>query len=238
MRCALCHDEATLRNSHIIPEFLYLSLYDDKHRLHQISADPDRPNRLLQKGLREPLLCEPCEQRLSVSERYASMFLNGGVDISIRQNGDRLHLSNIDYKRLKLFQLSVLWRASVTSLPAFSQVNLGPHSEKIRRMLANDDPGCAHEYGCIMFVLMHQQDVLPDLIVSPSRTRLAGHNAYRFVCGGLVFVYVVSSLRPPGFLSEHFLQDSGTAIVKLQRAEELGFLADFIAEMQQHGKLA
>lgn len=237
MRCALCHAEATLRNSHIIPEFLYRTLYDDKHRFHQISADRDRPNRLLQKGLRAPLLCDTCELRFSVYERYASMFLNGGVGVSVRQDGDRLHLANLDYKKLKLFQLSVLWRASVASLPAFSQVSLGPHAKQIWKMLANDDPGGTHEYGCLMFVLMHQQDVLPDLIVSPTRARLDGHRVYRFVFGGLLFVYVVSSLRPPGYLSEHFLQESGNAIVKLQQVKELGFLADSIAGMQRHGKL-
>lgn len=238
MRCALCHNEATLRNSHIIPEFLYRTLYDAKHRFHQISAAPDRPNQLLQKGLREPLLCESCEQRLSVCERYASMFLNGGVGITVRQNGNRLHLSNLDYKRLKLFQLSILWRAGVASSPAFSQVRLGPHAERIRRMLATDDPGSTNAYGCIMFTLMHEQDILPDLIVAPSPARLDGHKAYRFVFGGLVFVYIVSSTRPPTYLVEHFLQESGTAIVKMQQTKELGFLADSIAKMQRHGKLS
>ena len=84
MTCALCLGEAPLRNSHVIPEFLYRSLYDEKHRLHQVSADPAQPNIYLQKGLREPLLCELCEQRFSVSERYASMLLNGGVGVSVR----------------------------------------------------------------------------------------------------------------------------------------------------------
>lgn len=236
MTCALCLGEAPLRNSHVIPEFLYRSLYDEKHRLHQVSADPAQPNIYLQKGLREPLLCELCEQKFSVSERYASMLLNGGVGVSVRRQGNRLHLTEIDYKKLKLFQLSILWRAGISSLSAFSQVNLGTHGERVRRMLATDDPGSTASYGCITFMLMQETDLLRDLIVPPTWARLAGQKAYRFVFGGLVFVYVVSSTPPPKFVSEHFLQEGGTAIVKLQQVQELGFLVDTVAKMHQLGK--
>ncbi len=215
-----------------------MTLYDDKHRFHQISTDSECQNGLLQKGLREHLLCDACEQKLSVSEGYACKFLNGGISLSVRQNGDRLFLSNLDYKKLKLFQLSVLWRASVASLPAFSQVRLGPHEEMVRRMLVSDDPGATDKYGCIMFALMHDHNVLPDLIVAPSYARLNGHRAYRFIFGGLVFLYVVSSIRPHKFIVEHFLQDSGMAIVKKQQAKELGFLTNSISRIRELGRLA
>ena len=225
-----------MRNSHIIPEFLYRSLYDSKHRFHQLSVNPAEQNIFLQKGLREPLLCEKCEQRLSVVERYASMFLNGGVGVDVRQEGNRLYLSNLDYKKLKIFQLSVLWRASVTSLPAFSQVSLGPHEERLRQMIDAENPGSTDAYGCMIFILMHEHEVLQDILVPPTWSRLAGHMAYRFVFGGLIFVFVVSKHSPPKFIVDHFLQESGTAIVKLQQVHELGFLVETVAEMHRHGK--
>lgn len=192
----------------------------------------------MQKGLREPLLCEKCEQRLSVYERYASMFLNGGVGITVQQQGDRLYLTGLDYNKLKLFQLSILWRAGISSLRSFSQVKLGPHAERIRKMLHNDDPGVEAVYGCLMFVLMHESEVMPDIIVPPTFARLGSQMAYRFVFGGLVFLYVVSSTPPPKFVAEHFLQELGTAIVKLQQVGELGFLVDSVANMQRMGKLS
>jgi hypothetical protein len=37
MPCALCLQEVELRRSHIIPKFLYETLYDDKHRLQVLS---------------------------------------------------------------------------------------------------------------------------------------------------------------------------------------------------------
>lgn len=236
-KCALCLQQAELRNSHIIPEFLYAALYDEKHRFHQISSDPDKRNSYQQKGLREPLLCDACEQRLSVNERYASLFLNGGIGIGIRQEGDRLYLSNLDYPKLKLFQLSILWRAGVSSLPAFSQVNLGPHAEWIRTMLVNGDPGCTSDYGCLMFALMLHQDQVQGLIVQPTWARLAGVRAYRFVFGGLIFVYVVSSSAPPAVLRSHFLKTDGTSVVKLEQLQNLSFLMKTLNNMLRLGKL-
>lgn len=234
--CALCLRRVELCNSHIIPEFLYRALYDDKHRFHEISVKPDKRNALQQKGIREKLLCDACEQRLSGHERYASQFLNGGVGIGIRRDGNRLYLSNLDYTHLKLFQMSILWRAGVSALPAFSQVDLGPHSERMRAMLLAGDPGRSDDYGCIMFSLMMGADQVQGLIVQPTWARLAGARAYRFVFGGLIFVYVVSSTRPPMVLRPHFLSSDGTAIVKFEQLQNLGFLMGTLNNMVKLGK--
>src|SRR5512135_3883800 len=235
MPCALCKADAPLKNSHIIPEFLYRSLYDDKHRFHQISIEPERVNLYLQKGLREPLLCGQCEQRVSVWERHMSLVLAGGIGIGVRRVDNRLFLSQLDYKTLKLFQLSILWRASVSTLPAFAQVILGPHEERIRIRLLNEDPGITSSYGCITFILMHQDELLQGMIVAPTWARLLEQKAYRFVFGGLVFVYIVSSSKTSNVVSKHFLQQNGTAIVKLQQIHELRFLVDTVAKMHRLG---
>ena len=235
--CALCTRSLPLRNSHIISEFLYKTLYDSKHRFHQISATPEKLNELLQKGLREPLLCDGCEQRLANFERYASMVLNGGAGIGIQQWEEDVLLSGLDYKKLKLFQLSILWRAGVSSSQAFSQVSLGPHADQLRVMLDSENPGPSHAYGCLMFTLKHDGQVAQDLIVPPTWTRLAGHFAYRFVFGGMVWVFVVSKHPPREFISANFLQEDGTCIVRLQDIQELTFLVKTVAKMRRLGKL-
>lgn len=235
MKCALCLNAGKLCGSHIIPEFLYRTLYDKKHRFHQISADPGKNSTYLQRGIRQFLLCESCEQRFSVYERYASQFLNGGVGIGIQQHEDRLYLSHLDYANLKLFQLSILWRAGVSTLPAFSQVTLGAHEDRIRTMLLHNDPGRSDDYGCLMFALMLDQDHVQGLIVQPTWARLAGAKAYRFVFGGLIFVYVVSSTPPP-LLSPYYLQSNGMAVVKLEELRNLEFLMRALTNMARLGK--
>jgi hypothetical protein len=212
-------------------------LYDDKHRFHQLSTNPESKNRLLQKGLRERLLCIGCEQRLSVLERYVSLVLNGGVELTHRREDKRLHLGGLDYAKFKLFQLSVLWRASVSSLAMFSQVSLGAHEERIREMLLSEDPGPPECYGCLMFVLLQEEQLVQDIIVQPTWARLIGHYSYRFVFGGMVWLYVVSSHALPRYVSESFPQPNGACIVRLQSMDELTFLTKTVSVLHQIGKL-
>ena len=222
MNCRLCTREVAIVASHIIPEFLYQALYDGKHRFIQISVAESEGDRFKQKGLREPLLCEPCEQRISVYEDYLRRLLRGGVSFAMTPDGQHLRLSDLDYPRLKLFQLSVLWRAGISSLDPFAEVKLGPHEEPIRRMLLSNDPGQVADYGCIMSVLQNDGQMLEGLMVPPTRARLAGQKAYRFVFGGLVFVYPVASAPPPQFVVEAFAQPDGTALVRRQEIKEMG----------------
>ena len=86
-RCALCQKESELKRSHIIPEFLYKAMYDDKHSFHVLSSVPELPDSMVQKGLRELLLCGDCETHISCFERYARGVLSGGVPLDYKKEG-------------------------------------------------------------------------------------------------------------------------------------------------------
>ena len=237
MKCALCQRERPVRRSHIVPEFLYLGLYDEKHRFEQISAAPDEPNKTLQKGLRERLLCDDCEGLFAKWERYVSRVLRGGEPVSVVRDGDRLRLAELDYHSFKLLQMSILWRAGVSKLTAFAQVELGAHEEHLRKMLLDSNPGSADQYGCLMFMVVHEGAVLDGLLVPPTWAQLLQHKVYRFVFGGLAFLYVVAAEAIQPFISDHFLQPDGTAIVKLQQLQDMKYLVNAIAEIRSLGKL-
>ena len=113
--CKLCGKVDKLRNSHIIPEFLFKPLYDSKHRFHVLSTVLDSPNRYEQKGIREKLLCQSCETLLSKHEGYARTVLFGGTEISVRKEDGNYIIGDIDYKKFKLFQISILWRAGISN---------------------------------------------------------------------------------------------------------------------------
>lgn len=237
MKCALCLYERPIRQSHIVPEFLYLGLYDEKHRFEKISADPNESNRTLQKGLRESLLCDECEGLFAKWERYASMVFRGGTPIAVKQSENHLFLSGLDYHSFKLFQMSILWRAGVSTLPAFAQVKLGPHAERLRIMLLGSDSGRPDQYGCLLFMVMHERELVQGLVVPPTWARLVQHKVYRFVFGGLAFLYVVTSGTIQRFISEHFIQPTGTAIVRLQQIQEMKYLVNAFTEFSNLGKL-
>lgn len=236
MNCALCLQKKPLRNSHIISEFLYESLYDNKNRFHMLSNVPGQRNEILQKGLREKLLCDDCEQKLGKHEDYASRVLAGRSQIRPKTSGAVTLLEGFDYTAFKLFQMSTLWRCGVSRQAAFKQVNLGAHSERLRQMLLADDPGEPWRYGSLLFTVHLDGEKIDDLMVEPSWSKLDSHRVYRFVFGGMVWITFASSHAPNRFISENFLQRDGTYRMRAQKIKEMTFLMNSIEKIKEHGK--
>ena len=118
--CALCKKTADLQNSHIIPEFFYKLVYDKQpKRFRVMSANPAEPDRFEQKGLREYLLCRDCEQKLNRWETYAKTAFVDGRGIGVVHQADAVVFHKLEYKTFKLFQLSLLWRMSVSTFGLF-----------------------------------------------------------------------------------------------------------------------
>jgi len=237
MICALCLQPRALRRSHIIPEFMYNALYDDKHRFWCVSAEVDSRNELKQKGEREELLCDQCEGRFARHERYASLVHNGGIPLDAKREGSLIILDGINYTTYKLFQLSVLWRASVSRLPLFERVDLGPHEEILRRQLLNDDAGKPTRYGCVMFGLTMTPGETPALIMQPTRVRSSGINTYKFVFGGIVWNFFVDK-QELGYPFNHImLSESGKLVLQIRAVHEMEDLRKFLKIAGSRGKL-
>lgn len=184
------------------------------------------------------MLCKNCEQRLSVVEQYVNNMINGGALLEINSQQKYLQISKIDYNKLKIFQLSILWRAGVSRLEPFSTVELGPHEHQLRKMILLNKPGAASEYGCIMGILMKHGKIMTDLIVPPTRGRIGDHTAYRFIFGGLIFTHIVSSHLPSNLITDSFAQTDGSVTVELQEINEFDHLVDAIMKMKILGKLS
>ena len=245
-KCQLCHADADLRNSHIIPEWCYKPLYDENpRRLHELSTDASTPNKAFrQKGLREQLLCASCEQHFGVFENYARKVIYGGVPIEIDQSHGVLNLKGLDYRLLKAFQLSILWRSSVTRLPFFAQVSLGPHEERIRQRLLSGDVGCWLDYPCAMASIVTSTGqprdkigVVDGAILNPDRSKIEGHHCYRFVFTGVVWVFIVSSHTASFPFKESFLTEQGELSVPLKKVEETELFTGLARRLSQAGKL-
>jgi hypothetical protein len=209
-KCRLCLREGNLSNSHVIPEFLYLPMYDEKHRLLQIPADSSRSLVWQQKGLREHMLCALCENQLSRYEDYANHLLNGGpLPVTTTENTEfHAVCENVDYRMFKLFQMSILWRAGVAASDFFRQVVLDSHGERLRAMLLADDPGQDQEYGCAMMAL-RQGDQILDMVRSPQRVEIGGNTCFRFIMGGFMWFFVGSEAPLGDELRVLFLQGNG-----------------------------
>lgn len=106
--CQLCRNDRELRNSHIVPEFLYSELYNEKNHLMAINGRGSRGWKALQQGIREPLFCESCEQHFN--EYCEKPFLAQWVvesPLPSPWNTTEPHWVTVEYNSFKLFHLSV-----------------------------------------------------------------------------------------------------------------------------------
>lgn len=223
--CKLCLKEAELRNSHIIPEFIHEQLYDSKHRAFQLSNKLEKP-RLMQKGEREQLLCMECETKLSRWENYAQKLLYDRESLPVveTKHAEYISYSRVEYSEFKLFQLSLLWRASVSTLDFFSSVKLGPHEERIRLMLMDENPGKDWEYCCSLTAIIHEGELYEGM-TSPMRLRTPdeGHIFYRFLIAGYYWSFIVSSHEKQSRFRKFCLTEQGVVPVFQEQAKDLEF---------------
>lgn len=235
--CALCKTVRPLMNSHIIPEFLYRLLYDQKGRASLLSTIPEQRNRIVQSGIKERLLCGECEIRISKWERYASLVLMGGIELEMVRCGNGFYISGIDYLKFRLFQLSIIWRAGVSRDKFFKYVRLGPHAEILRNALISEDVGSPKRYGCFMFGLRFSGKAFTDVISQPVRINSCGVKAYKFVFGGFVWVFHVSSQDMEKPYSEGILRSDGRLFFIVKDALQMLDMKDTANRLRKMNRL-
>jgi len=225
VKCRLCKKSCDLIQSHIIPEYFYDTIYDDDHKLFMIPAKQNKRIDIEQKGIRERLLCNKCDNYFSPFENYGKSLIFGGkLNTKLIENTkDYLIVEGVDYCKFKLLQLSILWRASISKHPFFSIVDLGPHEAKIREMLFAADPGKYYEYGCIMFALLDGNEIW-DMFSSPRKYYAENHRCYRFVFGGFAWNFVVSGNSNEISLKEFMLQENGRHPIIKQEVANTDFI--------------
>jgi hypothetical protein len=233
--CPLCREPGDLRRSHIIPEFFFKPIYDETHRFLETSTDPTDRVVIRQKGLREFLLCQRCETKLSAWETYGSKVIKGGLELRYEKDDAGFTVHGVDYAAFKLFGMSLLWRAGVSSLPEFSAVRLGRHQERLRLLLHAATPGRAYEYGFSMVFPAdaRAQELFSHAISPPHVARYRAHRVYRFLLRVTVWLFPVSNHMhelEDGILS---LRENGTLRVYNGGPQTMEFLRRFAGEIAE-----
>jgi len=223
-KCRLCLKESELRHSHVLPEFFYTGIYESRDA-HRALAITDESVKIIQKGLREDLLCQDCETQFSRHEKYVAELIRDIPSFTRDASGRFLYSEHVDYSSVKLFQLSLIWRCSIARNPAFTQVCLGPHEEIIRCRLLEQNPGKSFEYGCVMMAML-ETEILHKVMTSPTliKPRPFGHKAYKLRTGNLTWVFFVDSHLIEKNVQELFAQENGLLRIWLAKDEQKAIL--------------
>jgi hypothetical protein len=111
--CKLCGVRKPLRKSHVFPNFVVSWLRKTGSGYFRM---PENPNVKHQDFPKDHILCEDCEQRFSLKERYFSK----NIFYHYLKNGpEKLKYS----ASLYYFLISILWRIVVSRLDAYKKGN-------------------------------------------------------------------------------------------------------------------
>ncbi len=224
--CRLCYTHSLLRESHIIPSSI-LSLVRDKtmnNRFYKIGINTDQ---VIQDGPKEYLLCDECEQKIGHYEK----FFKEAVHLS--RHGARkfqvnriMILNNLDYTKIKLFLLSVLWRMSISSLPQFSDVSLESDEEKIRKLIHEDNPGKSQDYPIAGIVPLIDGKMEESWMCFPIVADTPDGYIYYMIIGGIL--YLIAMTQHDQYFTKWLLKESGNWAMPTIDFYKIPFLKNFV----------
>jgi hypothetical protein len=155
MKCRLCGHERALIDAHIIPKPFFIGQKAVGQSAKVLSNLPGQYPKRLPIGVYDStILCASCDSSLGRWDEYGvSLLLRGLSEFAPLSPGpDPIAFvrPTFDYGRLKLFWMSVLWRAGEASHDLFRKVRLGPYAGRLREMLLAEDPGDTDEFTTLL----------------------------------------------------------------------------------------
>jgi hypothetical protein len=243
--CKLCKKEKELiKKSHIIPEFLYKELYDEKHRMRRFDAIEKAKG--IEKVSKPPkgeyeagLLCRECDgDRLGKYESYVGKLLakaefpdeqKPNCQKIVNETGvEFLRIENVDYKILKLCLLTILWRSGISKRSTYKDVSLGSYEEKIRKQLFEENASSDSDIAIVVMSWRNDEQTATDIIAQPIKHIKNGKTHYSIILSGYIVLYFISDDSIDENLDLFRLKEDNTlSIIYLPKGSGMEFLLNY-----------
>lgn len=220
--CKLCKNNPPIQHSHVIPEFMYKPIYDDKHRFIPFTTEDSPNNKIEQKGYVEPLLCLSCETKFSKLEGTAAKFLiEIGKGNFIEKLKEMELYSSKNFDDTKRCILSILWRMSISSLPFFSFYKLNSIVEENLRLVFDQNlPIEKFKYPILLTRILLEESTCNDLMALFNEAGVyKEYPLYTIVVFGFIFDIIINETELSDDLKKHL--DSAGKDHIMVRAQEL-----------------
>ena len=203
-KCCLCLEYRTLIDSHIIPNGFFDRILTDEPNL--LIDEHSYPKKMRKGVYDQAILCADCDNLIGKWDDYAQKVLthdmSGFMPIGPLEKLGGWERAEYDYPLLKLFFISLVWRASISSHDFYQAVSLGPDlEEKARLMLKSEDPGDPQTFGVFLARFV---EYLGHAFINPLPETFDGLSYVRFYMAGFV-IYLKIDSRPLENLLKTFL---------------------------------
>lgn len=221
--CKLCRSEANLVDAHIIPESFFRAINRSGGPLQIVSNDPlIHPKRAPIGVYDQNLVCRSCEDRFAPWDSYAADLLINRRDTQFRSFLTAEGLippatmaSDVDYRNLRLFVLSLLWRAAASSHPYFAKIEIDGQVNQLRELVLAADVGKQSDFPTVFCRWVDERSILAgQFMVNPYEYKSTrGAAMARFFMGSFILDIQVDNSPLPDFLASVALAPNGPLYV-------------------------
>lgn len=205
MKCKFCGNESNLIEAHIIPAGFFRRInQQDKKALEMLTNREGEHTKRAPIGVYDKtIVCNNCESIWQEWDKYAQRLL-----ASTPLNGQARYIGgkqicyvvdNYDYRKLKLFFISVIWRASVSSQNFFSRISLGQLENIAKKHIEDADPGTKEDFSVVLSKFNHP---LAKGIFDPYMYQNSGVDYTRFYLASYMADIKVDHKPTPNPLSQ------------------------------------
>lgn len=181
MKCRLCHTELNASNkcnAHILPQGMLKAMSPEEFgQLLIVGTDMGKKKRAPIGSYDPNILCNSCDNKIGVYDKYALKFIRT-AKLEEHPVGVGWLIKSVDSHKLKLFCMSYLWRASITTRSEFRGTSLGgKHEERLRQFILNDDPGSPDDYT-VIFARFTSKTGKAAGVMFPAKTKIRNLTFY------------------------------------------------------------
>ena len=181
--CKLCGQTANLVESHVIPKALHVDTQTEGG-LKKYSVN-------VPYGAKSPtgeygrFVCQCCENSFGPYDDYGVKFVRKYEDGKtgkplVRDSFELGFIADVDYKTLKLWILSMLWRADACERKFFDEIDLGDKWRKtLTASVRRQAPGFDDDFA-VTATLFDEGELGSKMLHPPERTRFMDRNFYKF----------------------------------------------------------
>jgi len=241
MICKGCGKEKQLIKAHVIPASFFLGLRDGEKPTKIISNTPSVYPKKSYIGVYDKnILCRECEDQFQDLDDYGCKVLirNEAHLEKLHHNGRLVgyRINDINFEKLKIFFISVLWRASISTNYFFKDIDLGALENQAKQIIWKRHIPGIHDFSFVLSKF--DDDGAGRTILNPHQERWFSVNYYRFYLYGYILYIKADSRKTPEKWAEFIPEEENLIVISrgnMRNAKEYELMLQ-TASMRQNIK--
>ncbi|MGF1694455.1 hypothetical protein L4C54_02130 [Vibrio lamellibrachiae] len=225
MKCKGCGESKKLIKAHVIPESFFVSMKSSSKPLRLITNTSGVYPKKSPIGVYDQnILCRQCEDKFQQIDDYGYRVLIGEEDKQTPQYDEAqlvgYRINKVDVSKLKLFFISILWRASISEQQFYSKVKLGSLEDKAQKLIWDGKSGELDDFSFVLAKFDDVSDGVSRTLMDPHPESWFDVNYHRFYLYGYILYIKTDVKETPSEWKPFISHDDNLIVISRGRVED------------------